>query len=135
MHTINKLMPLLPYFLIAAGLLSSLALFLTLKREIGRHIFRQRTRIEEMLIRLNEAERPALAAITGAVEEFAFVPLPTPLRAGLNINKRVHAMRMLRRGEDIGHIAAALGVPRKEVELLIRVQSIGKARAAQASSD
>jgi hypothetical protein len=56
--------------------------------------------------------------------------VPAPLRAGLNLNKRVHAMRMLRRGEDVGHIAAALGVPRREVELMIRVQSIGKAKAA-----
>jgi hypothetical protein len=61
--------------------------------------------------------------------------VPAPLRAGLNLNKRVHAMRMLRRGEDISHIAAALGVPRKEVELLIRVHSIGKVRAAGAGSD
>jgi hypothetical protein len=33
-------------------------------------------------------------------------------------------MRMLRRGQDLAHIAAALGVPRKEVELLIRVQGM-----------
>lgn len=126
-----KLMPLLPYILIAAGLFSSLALFLTLKREIRRHVFRQRTRIEEMMARLDEAERPAQPV----AEEPAATFVPAPLRAGLNLNKRVHAMRMLRRGEDIGHIAAALGVPRREVELLIRVQSIGKARAVNAGSD
>jgi type III secretory pathway component EscV len=118
-----KLNPLLPYLLIAAGLFSTLALFLTLKREIRRHAQRSKLRIEAMLARLNEAEttrEPAPATV--------FVP--APLRAGLNLNKRVHAMRMLRRGEDVGHIAAALGVPRPEVELMIRVQAIGKARAA-----
>jgi hypothetical protein len=124
-------MQMIPYLLIAAGLFSTLALFMTLKREIRGQAQRQKTRIEEMVVRLNEAERSPEPV---AQEEFVrFVP--APLRAGLNLNKRVHAMRMLRRGEDISHIAAALGVPRKEVELLIRVHSIGKVRAAGAGSD
>jgi hypothetical protein len=124
-----KLMPLFPYLLIAAGLFSSLALFVTLKQEMRKLVFRQKARIEQMWARLDEAERPA----DPVAEEVAFVP--APLRAGLNLNKRVHAMRMMRRGEDIAHIAAALGVPRREVELLIRVQTIGKTRAASAGSD
>ncbi len=122
-----KLMPVLPYLLTAGGLFSSLALFLTLKRELRRVFFRQRTRIEEMMVRLDEAASPAEAP------EVSFVP--APMRAGLNLNKRVHAMRMLRRGEDLAHVAAALGEPRREVELLVRVQSIGKARAASVGSD
>jgi hypothetical protein len=116
-------MQLVPYLLIAAGLFSTLALFVTLKFEIRGQARRQKIRIEAMVVRLSEAERPALPEVT-------FVP--ALLRAGLNLNKRVHAMRMLRRGEDVSHIAAALGVPRKEVELMIRVQSIGKARVAGA---
>jgi hypothetical protein len=123
-----KLMPLLPYLLIAAGLFSTLALFLALKREMGRLALRYKARIEEMLVRLNEAEAERLVA--AAQSEPAPLFVPAPLRAGLNLNKRVHAMRMLRRGEDVSHVAAALGVPRREVELMIRVASIGKARAA-----
>ena len=123
-------MLLLPYLLIAAGLLATLALFMTLKREIFGHACRQKARLEEMAIRLDEADRPAEPAPEPA-ETF----VPTPLRAGLNLNKRVHAMRMLRRGEDVSYIAAALGVPRREVELLIRVQSIGRARVASVGSD
>jgi hypothetical protein len=126
-----KLMPLLPYGLIAAGVFSSLGLFLTLKREIRRLVFRQKTRIEDMMARLEEATHPPEPV--ASEEPVTFVP--APLRAGLNLNKRVHAMRMLRRGEDIGHIAAALGVPRREVELLIRVQTIGKARAVSAGTE
>jgi hypothetical protein len=121
-----KLMPLLPYLLTAAGLFSSLALFVTLKREIRLHLFRQKSGIAKMLARLEEAER---------APELPMMLVPAPLRAGLNLNTRVHALRMVRRGEDVGHIAAALGVPRREVELLIHVQSIGKARAAKAGSD
>lgn len=118
-----KLISLIPYMLVAAGSISSLVLFLTLKREIRRLVFRQKTNVEEMMARLLEAERP-----------LQFVPA-RPLGAGLNLNNRVHAMRMLRRGENIAHIAAALGVPRREVELLVRVQSMGKTRAASAGSE
>jgi hypothetical protein len=118
-----KLITVVPYLLIAAGLLSSLGLFLALKREIRQHVFRHKTNVEEMMVRLLEAERPV-----------QFVAA-RPLGSGLNLNNRVHAMRMLRRGEDIAHIAAALGVPRREVELLVRVQSMGKTRAASAGSD
>ena len=122
-------MQVLPYLLIAAGLLSTLALFMTLKHEIRRQALRHKTRIEEMVARLMEAERSP----EPAAQEEAVTFVPAPLRAGLNLNTRVHAMRMLRRGEDLSHIAAALGVPRREVELLIRVQTIGKARAAGGS--
>jgi hypothetical protein len=124
-------MQMLPYLLIAAGLLSTLALFMTLKREIRRQAERQKTRIEEMVVRLTQAE----LAPQPIVQELAMPFLPASLRAGLNLNKRVHAMRMMRRGEDVSHVAAALGVPRREVELLVRVQSIGKTRVANAGSD
>lgn len=124
-------MQLLPYLLIAAGLLSTLALFMTLKREIRRQAQRQKKRIEEMAVQLNEVNRSP----EPAAEEPAVTFVPAPLRAGLNLNKRVHAMRMLRRGEDISFITAALGVPRKEIELLIRVQSIGRARIAGVGTD
>jgi hypothetical protein len=124
-------MQLLPYLLIAAGLLSTLALFFALKREIRAQIRRQKARLEEIAVRIEEVKRPPEKQEPEPAETF----VPTPLRAGLNLNKRVHAMRMLRRGEDVSYIAAALGVPRREVELLIRVQSIGRARVASVGSD
>jgi hypothetical protein len=126
-----KLMTILPYLLTAAGMCSTLALFLTLKLEIRRQARRQKARIEDMVVRLNEAQLPAVFAAAEPAVTF----VPAPLRAGLNLNKRVHALRMLRRGEEVSHVAAALGVPRGEVELLIRVQSLGKARVASAGSD
>ena len=123
-------MLLLPYLLIAAGLLATLALFMTLKREMRRQAQRQKTRLEEIAVRVEESRR-SQSEHPEPAETF----VPAPLRAGLNLNKRVHAMRMLRRGEDISYISAALGVPRREVELLIRVQSIGRASVANAGSD
>jgi hypothetical protein len=100
-------------------------LFLSLKREIQGSSRKHRKRLEAVEKRLSEAWQ------SGPGEETSLPPLPPapfPLRPGFNLNKRVHAVRMLRRGKDVGHIAAALGVPRKEVELLIRVH--GATRAA-----
>jgi hypothetical protein len=122
-------MPMLPYLMTAAGLLSTLALFITLKREIYRQAQRQKNRLEEMAARFQET---VSAPPPSPAEPEPLAVVPAPLRSGMNLNRRVHAMRMLRRGEEVSHIAAALGVPRKEIELLIRVQSIGKARVAGA---
>jgi hypothetical protein len=118
-------MLLLPYLMIAAGLLATLVLFISLKQEIRGLVRRQKARMEEMAGRLVEP----------APMEEERVEMVAPLRAGLNLSKRVHALRMLRRGEDVSHVAAALGVPRKEVELLIRVQSMGRARSVGAGLD
>ena len=91
------------YGLLATGLLASLMLFLSLKREIHR----QRPKPEK--VKLPEPEP---------------VFVPAQPRSGINVNRRVHALRLLRRGEDVAHVAAALGVPRREVELLVRVQGL-----------
>ena len=41
---------------------------------------------------------------------------------GISLNKRTQALRMVKMGEGPEHIAAALSLPRKEVELLMKVQ-------------
>lgn len=114
---------LVQYILLAAGLIGTLALFLSAKREFQIASSKNRKRIEEMAARVSEfqAREP----------EPVFVPMPAA-RSALNLNKRVQAMRMVRRNEDISTIAAALGVTRKEVELLIRVQGISREAVAKA---
>jgi hypothetical protein len=49
-------------------------------------------------------------------------------RAGMNLNKRSQALRLHRRGDSIEQIAAVLGVPCQEVDLLIKVQRIAMSR-------
>ena len=117
--------PILQYALLAAGLAASLFLFLSLKRELHLSMRRQQERFDEIAERLREAEEPM--AIT--------VEAPRPAHAGFYLNKRALAMRLLRRGEDVSHIAAALGVPRAEVELLIRVQRMSAAAAGMAGHE
>ncbi len=106
---------LIQYALLVFGLMGSLALFLSMKREIRIHAYKTAIRMAEIA-----AQQPVFVAA-----------LP---RSGMNASKRVQAMRMLRRNEDISHISAALGVPRKEVELLIRVQQVVAATALKVTA-
>ena len=99
--------------LLIASLLGTLALFWSLKREIWAHARKHRREVSEL--------SKALASAPPVPEP---VSVPAPPRSGFNFSKRVQAMRMLRRNQDVSHIAAALGVPRREIELLIRVQQI-----------
>lgn len=45
-------------------------------------------------------------------------------RAGLNLGRRSQALRMHRRGDSADQIAAALEIPRQEVDLLLKVHRI-----------
>jgi hypothetical protein len=114
---------LVPLALTAVGLGGALLLFVSVKHELFRQSQNHRMSIGQILDRLQEAERPApMPAV--------MLPPVTALRPGLNIQKRVQALRLLRRGEDIAHVAAALGVPQREVELLVHVHELSAKRAA-----
>jgi len=115
-QTLIPYLALVPYAAVALGLAVTLVLFLSVKIEMQRNTRRERKRVDDMLGRLKEAS-PQTA-------ETVFVPVA--LQPGFNINRRVHAARLLRKGEDVGHIASVLGVPRAEVELLARVQGFAK---------
>src|SRR5262249_49810705 len=105
--------------LLACGLIASLALFFSMKREVRSNAVKNCKRLDEIVKRVEETQ--------AREPEPVYIPVAPP-RSGLNISKRVQAMRMVRRNEDISHISAALGVTRKEVELLIRVQKMSAGR-------
>jgi hypothetical protein len=114
------------YGLLAAALLAGLYLFFTLKRDIEIAARKQQQRVEAIAKRLRFAEEPLLleAPMDDHLPAIAYPSDSSRVRAGFNLNKRVQTMRLLRRGEDVSHIAAVLAVPRREVELLIRVQQM-----------
>lgn len=124
----NTLLPylaLVPYAAVALGLAATLVLFLSLKVEMRRNTRRERQRVDELLERLREAS-PAPEAV--------FVPASG--QVGLNINRRTHIKRLLRKGQDATRISAVLGVPHKEVELLARVEElVNSAPQAAAASN
>jgi hypothetical protein len=120
--------------LLALGLAAALALFLSVKREIRAQASANRARLDQILQQVNNVPLNDASPPTPENAELAqlYTPPHTPLRSGMNLSRRLQAMRLLRRGEDIGHVSAALGIPRREVELLVRVQEFSARRAAGA---
>jgi DNA-binding NarL/FixJ family response regulator len=100
------------FFLLQLALLALGLAAMYAQNRANRHT---RAHLDEVLAQLREQAQKA--------------PEPIPL-SGMNLNRRTQAVRLLRRGEDVGHIAAALGVPRGEVELLVRVHQMSVKRTA-----
>jgi len=121
------LQPLVFYALLAAGFGLCLYLFVTLKAEIRgllRRALQERERVQALEIALGSARLAvqSLESHLGAVErQTGMLVAPTPARSGLNLSKRTQVLRMHRAGQDGAGIAAALALPRSEVELLIKV--------------
>jgi hypothetical protein len=116
--------PVMPYAEIAIGLALCVYLFVSVKRDqragearLGRKLAALeadwQAKMESLDERWNE-----LSQISSLL-----VP-PQPPRSGLNLNKRSQALERHRRGETPPEIAAALAIPRNEVELLVKVQRI-----------
>lgn len=121
------LLPASYYVLLAMGLGLCLYLFMTLKREIWRLENRYKKRLQALEVDLQqmhaEAENLRERLQEAEEREELLVP-PTPPRSGLNLSKRTQALRMSLRGESPEQIAAALGIPESEVQLLLKVQRI-----------
>ena len=100
---------LLPYVLMVPGMGLCLYLFCTLKGEIRR--------LERKLAAAQAAERKLTPPPPP--------PPPVPARScGIDLTRRAQALRMDRRGEPPATIAAALGVPRNEIDLMLKVQQL-----------
>lgn len=122
--------PLLSYVLTAIGLGLCLYLFMTLKVEIRRLLpgrVEDRERVATLETALEEA-RLAVQRLEHDLREVeqqtGMLVAPAPARSGLNLSKRTQVLRMHRAGEGSAGIAASLGLPRGEVELLIKVHSL-----------
>jgi len=77
------------------------------------------TRVAEVQSKLD-----ALAAeVAYAFEQAATMPAAL-VKPAMNLNKRSHALRLHRRGDPPEAIAAQLGLPVQEVDLLIKVHRI-----------
>jgi hypothetical protein len=105
----------------AAGAIVCLLVFLALKREL--HDLRTRVtrldftlRLDAMNMRLHDAEQRAGTPAA-----------PMPARRSVNLSKRGQVIRLSRRGEPVDSIAATLNLPRREVELLLKVHQAAAA--------
>jgi DNA-binding NarL/FixJ family response regulator len=121
------IIPLAPYALLAAGCIFALFFLLTFEKEIrslkarlagrqaGDNAFARdlKRQLSELAERLRDAE------------ERAGIPIAPPSpKPSLNLNKRTQVLRMSRRGERTENIAASLSLPRREVELLLKIHAL-----------
>jgi hypothetical protein len=120
------LIPLAPFVLIAINSVLCLFFFLCLEHEMRimkyrskRREARQDSTADELKIRVADLSH----RIRDAEERAGVLVAPVPPRSGLNLNKRSQVIRMSRRGEQPDKIAASLNLPKREVELLLKVYS------------
>jgi hypothetical protein len=115
--------PLTPYCMLAAGLGLCLYLFYSVKLEI--HALRKRgAERQERLEAELRAVGGKVAELRASLREQETAALARLPRAGINVSTRTHALRMYRRGEAVPSIAAAVGAPQPEIELLLKVQQL-----------
>lgn len=115
--------PLTFYTLLAVSLALCLYLFVSLKKEIHAGRTRQAT-LEAALNRMNSGIGEVATKLAETEERAALLVPPKQPRSGLNLSTRSQALRMWRRGDTPQQIAAALGIPEREVELLLKVQRL-----------
>jgi len=98
-----------------------------LRRRLDRLERDCRTRFEAMetsLEKLRWEVETAAGACRRLERTLEALPSAAPVKHGLNVSRRFQALRLYRRGERPEQIAAALGVPVREIELLIKVHQM-----------
>jgi hypothetical protein len=122
------LSPLAQYTLLALTLTTCLALSLSLKKEID-------------VVRRSSRDAAAASAATLEAELAALrrerEGNEAPFFTGqdLNLTRRAQALRMQRRGESASTIAAALRVPRNEIDLLLKIQKLANENEQKMSGE
>ncbi|HFB98831.1 MAG TPA: hypothetical protein ENJ62_06795 [Bryobacterales bacterium] len=115
--------------LLAAGLGVAVGLFFGLKREISRLSLRRRRGDETLAQSLDQLKRELDGLRAGAAEfDRRLRELPPPVAdREMDPVHRAQVLRMHRRGERPEQIAAALGLPLGEVDLLLKLYRISNA--------
>jgi hypothetical protein len=118
------LIPLAPFLLIGIHSVLFLFFFLCLEHELRilKLRWKRRQTAQESATNDLKAQVAELnARVLDTEERTGVLVPPIPPQSGLNLNKRSQVIRMSRRGEQAEKIAAALNLPRREVELLLKV--------------
>jgi len=119
--------PAVQYGLMALVLCLCLYLFLTLTFEIRAADRRGRTRaatLAEAISAVRSDLDDVQAQLRGIEEQTGMLVPPAPTRSGLNLSKRGQVLQLYRRGQSSPQIAASLGLPVTEIDLLIKVHQI-----------
>jgi hypothetical protein len=121
------LIPLAPYALLALVLIACLFMFCSFDRDIRRLKSRARGKNHQKLVSQDELQDRLhhLNLRLRDAEERASIPAqPGAIKPSLNLNRRNQVIRMSRRGQPASLIATSLSMPRKEVELLLKIHNL-----------
>lgn len=122
---VRYLIPLAPFVLIAVICILLLFYFVYVQHDIRamkRRIENSHLAHQSAAADFNAKLSDLSARVFEAEERTGVLVPPAPPKSGFNLNKRSQALRMSRRGDQADKIAAALSLPRREVELLLKIQ-------------
>jgi hypothetical protein len=119
----------------AVCLLTSLALFVSIKIEMARALSRVEVsevagEADDLAVRGLKVEIERLRESVARLEASRAAQ---PTGAGIDLTKRAQVIRMHRRGESISSIAAALEIASGEIALLLKVHAITNQEETKAS--
>ena len=120
------IIPLAPYALLALTLVAGLLVCGSLEREIGRLKSRLAHQAKEVSLgaELQKQLDDLNARLSDSEQRAAATPALPLLRTSFNAAKRHQAVRMFRHGHLAENIATFLSVPRKQVELLQKIDRL-----------
>jgi len=121
--------PLAAFAALALGLGISIGLFVQVKAEMRRQAKRWAEE-RNSLQAVNLALRGAVEDLKREPPVAGESPLSHPLRPSINMTRRSQVLRLHHRGEMPEQIAAALGVPLNEVDLMLKVNRMVNERVA-----
>lgn len=118
------ILDLVPYAIAVLSMAGSVGLFVALKVEMRRQTLKAGRASRELANQcaMLQSSLDDMRRQIPELPQANWDPVPAAApRPSLNMSHRAQALRMSRRGEGPGQIAAALGVPAAEVELLLKV--------------
>jgi hypothetical protein len=117
-------------FLTVAGACLLYAFVLHLRmRTLTQNAKQQRENLENHIAQANDAVEKLRSQMEQAAQQSPVPVLPTG--GALNLNRRGQVLRMRRRGESPETISGSLGIPRNEVNLLLKVHEMALEHVAQ----
>ena len=122
--------PMMVYAIAAAGLLTALCLFVSIKREMAkaRNLAKESQTARESDQLAVAGLETELESLRESVRHLESIPAGRSANTGINLSKRAQALRMHRRGESVPSIAAALETPSNEIALLLKVHALTNER-------
>mgnify|MGYP005849321781 CR=1 FL=1 len=112
------------YALLATGLSLCTFLFVTVKHDIQRAKRSSDLERAKLLQEVRQLHAEVISVqnrLAEAEEKLLAIPRIQPPRPGMNISRRSQIIRLHRRGERPEQIAASLGLPQGEVDLLLKL--------------